>query len=1808
MKKRKTTNLLTVLFILLIFAILLNLTGPLITGSWLSEITGRQVAPFGAITLTIEETEGIDRINEPVTSGVPFEEGVLTNKDNVRLFDGVTELPLQTNVTSKWPDGSIKWLLLDFQADVLANTSKTLTLKYNQGFKLSSSEITVIEDALAITVDTRTALFKIAKDKFNLFDSVNMAGVEYVSPSSDAVIIDSTSAEVTYPQADPNNQGAAELYTVVANDNALTEDWTLTFSNVSLNSSSGEWIVTFNLAGSVIGDDGTFTVLSRPYDNERFANTTTSNSGRITIPGYDTAGSVRFFSPSGFYNLKAGDKFYFSTIAKGSQALSDEVSSIEVEEQGPLRSVVKVKGWLRVPDSQGGIPKRYLEYTARYQFYAGKSFAKVFFTLENGGRFGYNINAPKANENKNFDELYLDLNLGLGNLNQLSLSGNNVLNFDPALDYSLYQYHEVRSQSNESQNFFYGINKAGTVNRYTGRVEGDVVVSSPTNGVATSIKHFWQQYPAGIGYSNNSLKLELWHSGGSRPLQLSNGFDSLGNSKWLFPRDFVYNWPYPDQNEWYKITFLDVTPGSEKVRVEKSIASATSGYTLLIDNVDIANKLSDGTWVYDLGGDGKLDLVFDKYITYAAGDYLVIKIFGDYLFEGGRQKTHELFFYFYDAQDLSPQNKVSAFHKPLIAITDPAHIEETKAVIIEAKGAHTIPSGVYMDPNNQVNDLNFAVSRYEKFVSSYVNDADADLRYGKPATIFGSRETRHSGSSYDIDWYGLIDFGMLPWVPHDGPSGSQLHYDWPYVLSLQYLRSGDTKYFELASEQAKHSYDIDTYHTDRDDLFANHGRLWEEGREHGYFYSMTANNFQPGPYGQANAPSHHWIQGLYLHYFLTGDKRSLEAADEILSWLDYLWFTDKKVDKQKDFVDGAIRVPGWSIDSYVHKYRQSGDVSYLDKALDIFHNSLLYTELNEGKRGYSSGGDPYAIPDDPDNYMGGVGLSYIFIPMVNLYMESQDEDVRDFILRMADSWVDYAIKGGNYDANGNYQPTFEHMMDGTPAYSGVPYVSEIGNVNPMIIDGLAYAYYLTGNEKYLNKVRQVFRDNYAYGVPWQLEDAPYIVPWTDLLNKPSGSGYRSDGYSFGARSITKDMNRLIRAQNFYLNLEMHPRQDNIHPDAIADLTASPGNSAGSVKLTFTAPGDDGASGTATGYIVKYFDKPIVEDIDYFAVDGRDFFAMSEVRFVQAENTADDEITPQTAGSTETITITGLDGGKTYYFAVKAIDDENNLGGIPNIANSTALGNTEVWGENIISNYPGTGIDTMLLPGSSRWNNYETNPEIWIHAGYDRIGLFYFNISNLPSNTIISRAELKLYPLSVCCGFTGDLFAYRVVDPNNLGNAYTYGWERTGVAYAGRSCSGTPCIEWTIGVDNPLSAKAGPLDTKYLGSIEWIEWNITDAVQGWISGAYKNQGVFIVGNGTAFASSEYTNASVRPMLEITYAVGACGDGNCDLSETCSTCEIDCGICPITTSTTTTTTLPTTTTTTIPTTTTTSTTTTTVTLPVNKTCFELSGDICGINEKCFDMIIRTSDTDNCCTISCAAYPNFTEFDGRTTNFTAITDFRNVWNSILEITDYGIIEFKDKYLDFSDLDLDSYLAINNNLVAMNTDKLSKLNTSATITLYNLTLINPRIMADGVECPASICQIVSYTGGNLTFTVAHFTNYYAEESPSGGGTGTGGGAGAGGGGGGGGRRITICTENWQCTEWSECINSLNRRTCTDLNSCGTTLLKPIERKACEVKIVVTETTTLPEEELVQEVKNSWFERFLDSLKRFIFYLFSLF
>ena len=84
------------------------------------------------IKMTVENTGGVDRKAWPITQGVPFAEGDLERGDPVRIVDDSGKpLPTQSSCLATWAKDLkyVKWLLVDFQADLKADTTRHFYLE-----------------------------------------------------------------------------------------------------------------------------------------------------------------------------------------------------------------------------------------------------------------------------------------------------------------------------------------------------------------------------------------------------------------------------------------------------------------------------------------------------------------------------------------------------------------------------------------------------------------------------------------------------------------------------------------------------------------------------------------------------------------------------------------------------------------------------------------------------------------------------------------------------------------------------------------------------------------------------------------------------------------------------------------------------------------------------------------------------------------------------------------------------------------------------------------------------------------------------------------------------------------------------------------------------------------------------------------------------------------------------------------------------------------------------------------------------------------------------------------------------------------------------------------------------------------------------------------------------------------------------------------------------------------------------------------------------------------------------------------------
>src|SRR3989339_589093 len=116
------------------------------------------------------------RKNWPVRFAVPIERGELKNAENINLktADGKSIIPVSGKPTAFWPEGEVKWLLLEFMADLPENGQSNYVLTYGTSVKpVLKSDLKITEDKGSISVSTGVISFNLTKKSEFLSDIIS---------------------------------------------------------------------------------------------------------------------------------------------------------------------------------------------------------------------------------------------------------------------------------------------------------------------------------------------------------------------------------------------------------------------------------------------------------------------------------------------------------------------------------------------------------------------------------------------------------------------------------------------------------------------------------------------------------------------------------------------------------------------------------------------------------------------------------------------------------------------------------------------------------------------------------------------------------------------------------------------------------------------------------------------------------------------------------------------------------------------------------------------------------------------------------------------------------------------------------------------------------------------------------------------------------------------------------------------------------------------------------------------------------------------------------------------------------------------------------------------------------------------------------------------------------------------------------------------------------------------------------------------------------------------------------------------------
>jgi hypothetical protein len=178
--------------------------------------------------------------------------------------------------------------------------------------------------------------------------------------------------------------------------------------------------------------------------------------------------------------------------------------------------------------------------------------------------------------------------------------------------------------------------------------------------------------------------------------------------------------------------------------------------------------------------------------------------------------------------------------------------------------------------------------------------------------------------------------------------------------------------------------------------------------------------------------------------------------------------------------------------------------------------------------------------------------------------------------------------------------------------------------------------------------------------------------------------------------------------------------DNTAPAAVTDLDASPGTEDGEADLSWTSSGDDDLTGAASEYDIRYSLSPIT----------------TEEEWDVATHVADEIVPDEESGTTESMTVSGLEHGTVYYFAIKVGDEVPNWSDLSNSSSTMTPGVADA-GEGVYEDdggeivYEGTWVSFSIGGASGNNVHYSTTQgsSATLHFAGNQVSLLYTGFSN-----------------------------------------------------------------------------------------------------------------------------------------------------------------------------------------------------------------------------------------------------------------------------------------------------------------------------------------------------------------------------------------------------------------------------------------------------------------------------------------------
>ena len=291
-----------------------------------------------------------------------------------------------------------------------------------------------------------------------------------------------------------------------------------------------------------------------------------------------------------------------------------------------------------------------------------------------------------------------------------------------------------------------------------------------------------------------------------------------------------------------------------------------------------------------------------------------------------------------------------------------------------------------------------------------------------------------------IHEYGMLNFG--DWWGERIINWGNIEYDTQHAFFLQFVRSGDRRFLQAGGEAETHNRDVDTVHYHAKSERVGCVYLHCIGHVGDYLATSPLPGKNQGIARGGFTVSHTWCEGHMDHYFLTGDRRSLETGLAIADHYD-TW-------KMAGYDFSNCRDSGWHLILTMAVYRATGDPFYRNAARIIVER-VMERQTPKPKFNTQGGGwRRMMVPGhclcEPAHYgNAGFMVGVLMTGLTWYHLETGDPRVAKSIIMGANFLVD---------------DMWEESIGGF-RYTSCPVSSKGPWSNFLLFDGIGYAYRLT---------------------------------------------------------------------------------------------------------------------------------------------------------------------------------------------------------------------------------------------------------------------------------------------------------------------------------------------------------------------------------------------------------------------------------------------------------------------------------------------------------------------------------------------------------------------------------------------------------------------------------------------------------------------------------------------------------------------------------------------------------------------------